>query len=156
MSTELREALEALRDSVVEMEHYTNVPPAESDPVWLGIRHRGADALIKADAALAAEQPDARPNPEWRPIRSLDDVRLANEQAGLKPLPIHEKSAQPDARTLALEVLVQRLSDALTDEGPDWSIEGLADLRRDVADALGAACPEWLIPFRSLHTGAQP
>lgn len=41
--------------------------------------------------------------------------------------------------------LIYRLSDALTDEGPDWSNDGLDKLRCDVARALPKSkLPEWL------------
>jgi hypothetical protein len=46
-----------------------------------------------------------------------------------------------------LRDLVYRLSDALTDEGPDWSSEGLARLRADAAHALPRV--EWLQPYRA-------
>lgn len=49
---------------------------------------------------------------------------------------------------LALRKLVVDLSDALTDEGPDWSQDGLDNLRRSVANALGMECPEWLMTYR--------
>jgi hypothetical protein len=45
--------------------------------------------------------------------------------------------------------LIAALSDALTDEGPDWSNNGLDSLRRRVANALPPdACPDWLEPYR--------
>lgn len=45
--------------------------------------------------------------------------------------------------------LIADLSDALTDEGPDWSSEGLYGLRRRVANALSPAeCPDWLNEYR--------
>lgn len=58
-----------------------------------------------------------------------------------------------DARHLrqvqALKKLVTDLSDALTDEGPDWSQDGLDNLRKRVANVLPPAeCPAWLLPFR--------
>ena len=45
--------------------------------------------------------------------------------------------------------LIADLSDALTDEGPDWSNEGLHSLRCRVANALPPAeCPDWLEEYR--------
>ncbi len=45
--------------------------------------------------------------------------------------------------------LVTDLSDALTDEGPDWSNVGLDNLRRRVANMLPHdRCPEWLAEYR--------
>ena len=41
-----------------------------------------------------------------------------------------------EIRIETLEELVVDLSAALTDEGPDWSFEGVADLRRRVVQAL--------------------
>lgn len=41
-----------------------------------------------------------------------------------------------------LRNLIYDLSDALTDEGPDWSDEGLYNLRRRVAEELPEI--EWL------------
>lgn len=62
----------------------------------------------------------------------------------------------------ALRTLVVALSDALTDEGPDWSSEGLDNLRRRVANAIPRdECPDWLREYRdpsavqSLHETRQ-
>lgn len=45
--------------------------------------------------------------------------------------------------------LIADLSSALTDEGPDWSNDGLDSLRRRVANALPeVACPDWLSQYR--------
>lgn len=53
-------------------------------------------------------------------------------------------------RISILQILVRDLSDALTDEGPDWSQTGLDNLRRRVALALpGDECPDWLHQYRS-------
>lgn len=46
---EAADALDALRESVVEMEAYNDVPSAQDDPVWVTIRRRGAEALAKAN-----------------------------------------------------------------------------------------------------------
>lgn len=43
-----QEAITALRNAVVEMEAYNDVPSAKHDPVWVDIRHRGAQALSLA------------------------------------------------------------------------------------------------------------
>lgn len=49
----------------------------------------------------------------------------------------------------ALRTLVVALSDALTDEGPDWSNEGLDSLRHRVANAIPRGeCPDWLREYR--------
>jgi hypothetical protein len=55
-----------------------------------------------------------------------------------------------DKRALeTLRGLVVALSDALTDEGPDWSNDGLDRLRRRAANALPPnECPEWLRQYR--------
>lgn len=48
-----------------------------------------------------------------------------------------------------LQKLVYDLSDALTDEGPDWSQTGLGSLRRRVANALPPSMAEgWLDQYR--------
>ena len=47
-----------------------------------------------------------------------------------------------------LKTLIADLSDALTDEGPDWSQVGLDNLRKRVANALGPECPTWLEQYR--------
>jgi len=48
-----------------------------------------------------------------------------------------------------LRKLVADLSDALTDEGSDWSNDGLDNLRRRVANALPPTeCPDWLADYR--------
>ncbi len=48
-----------------------------------------------------------------------------------------------------LKVLIADLSDALTDEGPDWSQTGLDNLRKRVANALGPEyLPTWLEQYR--------
>lgn len=53
------------------------------------------------------------------------------------------------ASPAGLRRLVARLADALTDEGAAWSIDGLAELRHTVADALPLAdLPDWLHPYR--------
>lgn len=45
--------------------------------------------------------------------------------------------------------LIADLSGALTDEGPDWSTDGLHALRRRVANALPKdQCPDWLHEYR--------
>jgi hypothetical protein len=45
--------------------------------------------------------------------------------------------------------LIFDLSDCLTDEGPDYSVEGLDRMRRRVATALADRCPEWLDHYRA-------
>lgn len=51
-----------------------------------------------------------------------------------------------------LRELVVRLSGALTDEGSDWSAEGLENLRTDVASTLPSNMrPDWLAPFAVIH-----
>lgn len=45
--------------------------------------------------------------------------------------------------------LVADLSDHLTDEGADYTPEGLDNMRRRVANALpGERCPDWLRRYR--------
>ena len=45
--------------------------------------------------------------------------------------------------------LIADLSDGLRDEGNDYSVEGLQQMRRRVANALPALhCPEWLNQYR--------
>jgi hypothetical protein len=52
-------------------------------------------------------------------------------------------------RVCTYQKLVAELSDALTDEGGDWSIDGLHDLRCRVANALPLdMLPDWLRKFR--------
>ena len=47
-----------------------------------------------------------------------------------------------------LEDLVADLSAALTDEGPDWSFDGIANLRRRVVEALpNDGRVQWLKPY---------
>lgn len=55
-----------------------------------------------------------------------------------------------DQRSIAgLQKLVADLSDALTDEGADWSNDGLDKLRSRVANALPpGVCPDWLDEYR--------
>ena len=57
---------------------------------------------------------------------------------------------QRDSRQIpALQKLVADLSDALTDEGPDWSFDGLHNLRCRVANMLPADIrPTWLEEYR--------
>ncbi len=52
----LTAAIATLRDSVVEMEAYNDVPGAQDDPVWRAIRTRGAVAITQAAAVERAEQ----------------------------------------------------------------------------------------------------
>lgn len=48
----------------------------------------------------------------------------------------------------SLRDLIADLSAALTDEGPDWSFEGIANLRRRVVEALpGDERIAWLEPY---------
>lgn len=48
-----------------------------------------------------------------------------------------------------LLVLIADLSACLADEGPDFSEDGLLQMRRRVANALPPdQCPEWLAKFR--------
>ena len=47
-----------------------------------------------------------------------------------------------------LRALVTELSNALADEGPQWSDGSLDRLRREVAASLAPAIPEWLLPYR--------
>ena len=48
-----------------------------------------------------------------------------------------------------LWALIADLSGGLTDEGPDWSDDGLDSLRRRVANALPPdRCPDWLAAYR--------
>ena len=50
-----------------------------------------------------------------------------------------------EVRIEMLEDLVADLSAALTDEGPDWSFDGVANLRRRVVEALPSdGRVEWL------------
>lgn len=55
-----------------------------------------------------------------------------------------------DRRTIdTLHKLIADLSGGLTDEGPDWSNDGLDNLRRRVANALPPdRCPDWLARYR--------
>lgn len=55
-----------------------------------------------------------------------------------------------EKRTSAtLRTLIRDLSDALTDEGGDWSTDGLINLRTRVANALPPTeCPDWLKQYR--------
>lgn len=49
----------------------------------------------------------------------------------------------------ALQSLIARLADALADEGPGWSNDGVHSLRVDVAAALpDALLPDWLRTYR--------
>lgn len=48
-----------------------------------------------------------------------------------------------------LQTLIADLSAVLTDEGLDYSEDGLDRMRRRVANALPPTkCPDWLAPFR--------
>ena len=60
------------------------------------------------------------------------------------------KEIDADMKVIStLKALVRDLSDALTDEGPDWSQAGLDNLRCRVAAALpGTQCPDWLHEYR--------
>jgi hypothetical protein len=50
--------------------------------------------------------------------------------------------------------LIAALSDALTDEGANWSNDGLDSLRSRVANVLPPdACPDWLLPYRGQSDG---
>ena len=53
-------------------------------------------------------------------------------------------------RTLeTLWCLIGHLSDGLRDEGCDWSVDGLQQMRRRVANALPPdKCPDWLEQYR--------
>lgn len=54
-----------------------------------------------------------------------------------------------DRTITALRSLIITLSDVLTDEGGDWSTEGLDNLRRRVANAIPPdECPDWLHEYR--------
>jgi hypothetical protein len=71
----------------------------------------------------------------------------------IRETPAKRSERQRDARHLrqvqALKKLVADLSDALTDKGPDWSQDGLDNLRKRVANVLPPAeCPAWLLPYR--------
>jgi hypothetical protein len=48
-----------------------------------------------------------------------------------------------------LQGLIAALSDGLTDEGADWSSDGLHNMRVRVANALPSdQCPDWLHEYR--------
>jgi hypothetical protein len=48
-----------------------------------------------------------------------------------------------------LWTLITDLSAGLADEGGEWSVDGLAGLRRRTANALPPTkCPDWLAPYR--------
>ncbi|MGY3527301.1 hypothetical protein [Bradyrhizobium sp. USDA 4452] len=56
-----------------------------------------------------------------------------------------EQSIMSENRVTILQQLVCDLSADLTDEGANYSTEGLQEMRRRVANALGREeCPEWL------------
>lgn len=62
-----------------------------------------------------------------------------------------------DERKRTLEAnwnLIADLSACLTDEGADWSLEGLQNMRRRVANAVpDPICPDWLREFRDPPVG---
>jgi hypothetical protein len=70
-------------------------------------------------------------------------VQFAGEVVRLQAL-----IGQIEADRSDLLSLVADLSGNLTDEGPDYSAEGLGRMRGRVADALGHQCPEWLQEFQ--------
>lgn len=47
-----------------------------------------------------------------------------------------DRQLMDEVRIATLENLVADLSAALTDEGPDWSFDGVANLRRRIVEAL--------------------
>lgn len=64
-----------------------------------------------------------------------------------------QRAKREDRSRTILRVLIADLSPALSDEGADWSIDGLIELRRRVANALEPReCPEWLRSYRDLQT----
>lgn len=63
------------------------------------------------------------------------------------------KMMAQDHELRLLRGLVVTLSDALTDEGPDWIGDGLDRVRRRVACLLPAReVPDWLKPYRPVET----
>lgn len=55
----------------------------------------------------------------------------------------------PESTLFALRKLIVDLSDGLTEEGPDWSEDGLDSLRRRVANAVPKGdLPDWLHHYR--------
>jgi len=59
------------------------------------------------------------------------------------------RKARNQRQLEALWILIADLSGCLTDEGVDYSEEGLVEMRRRAANALPPnKCPEWLEKFR--------
>ncbi len=55
----------------------------------------------------------------------------------------------PEYALNAFRQLIVDLSDGLTEEGPDWSEEGVDNLRRRVANAVPKdMLPDWLHRYR--------
>jgi hypothetical protein len=79
------------------------------------------------------------------------DANFVNEQFRENPDERNERLRESrHRRTLdVLWKLIADLSDSLTDEGTDYSPEGLDAIRRRVANALPpSTCPDWLRPYR--------
>lgn len=65
----------------------------------------------------------------------------------------HDDPSDLRDQIATLQTLVADLSDHLTDEGCDWTPEGLDKMRRRVAAALPHRdLPEWLKPYRPPET----
>lgn len=79
------------------------------------------------------------------------DPNFVNEQFREEPDERNERLRNARQRR-SLETfwkLIADLSDALTEEGPNWSTEGLDNLRRRTANALPPdKCPDWLARYR--------
>lgn len=80
-------------------------------------------------------------------MRDWDDF---NEQFRESPEERNDRLRQQrHQRTVeTLRKLLYDMSGFLADEGDDLTDAGLANLRRRMANALGALCPEWLERFR--------
>ena len=80
-----------------------------------------------------------------------ESTRRFDQQFAETPEERNERHRETVRRRLivTLYALIADLSPSLTDEGSDWSQEGLDRLRQRVANALPAPyCPDWLTRYR--------
>lgn len=80
----------------------------------------------------------------------MRDYRDFDEQFRETPAERNERLRESRSkRTIeTLQTLIYDMSGMLADEFDYLTDEGLTDLRRRTANALGAKCPEWLEQFR--------
>lgn len=108
-----------------------------------------ASPTIPVDAVEAARiyiRRAARASYLFRPVVPIDRVaKIASHLLA---------AAERERKHLEL---ISDLSDALTDEGGNWSLQGLLNIRALVANTLPLEfCPDWLIQYRDSKSPDQP